>query len=225
MSLSKYRITDILMLLLFGILVEGVFLYLEAFFIGAYMPNFVISFLVIAVLFIRWGPIGGISIPIFALVDWLVCRYLLPGKLGTAEELMQAYNWKVLVEHLVSYSFCFITLAFYNKKNEKIMRESRVADFGFITLLYAGVAIIEGIMVTLLENGDLFINVGYSFLWSIFGYALSTVFYFILIQQNVIVNVKRQIIAQRKEFEEERQYYQNSNTTPSQKKSNEKEGV
>ena len=225
MSLRKYQLIDMLMLLLFGILVEGVFLYLEAFFIGAYMPNFVISFLVIAVLLIRWGSVGGIAIPVFALVDWLVCRYLLPGKLGDSAELMAAYNWRVLVEHLVSYSFCFITLAFYNKKNFKIMQESKAADFGFITLLYCGVALIEGIMVTILEKGDLFTNVGYSFLWSIFGYIVSAVFYFILIQQNVIVNVKQQLLTRRKEFEEEKQYYQDRQHTPSQKKSNEKEGV
>ena len=111
------------------------------------------------------------------------------------------------------------------KKNFKIMQESKAADFGFITLLYCGVALIEGIMVTILEKGDLFTNVGYSFLWSIFGYIVSAVFYFILIQQNVIVNVKQQLLTRRKEFEEEKQYYQDRQHTPSQKKSNEKEGV
>ena len=80
-------------------------------------------------------------------------------------------------------------------------------------------------MVTILEKGDLFTNVGYSFLWSIFGYIVSAVFYFILIQQNVIVNVKQQLLTRRKEFEEEKQYYQDRQHTPSQKKSNEKEGV
>ena len=204
MSFQKYKVIDILMFTTIGIITEALAMYLEVAFIPC-IPIFVVALLFIEVTLIRWGSIGMLTVPIFAVVNFIVGYFFLPDTVSAN------YSWKTIVENLVSFSACGLSLLFFRKNNVAKMMKNMSFILVFSLSIHLSVVLIDGIMVTLLQGGNLFSNILNSIIYTIVGMVLTPLLLFILNGQGVTKNVKQSFLEKKEELEAEREFQESLN--------------
>lgn len=214
MQFKTYRIVDLLMLGILGTLIEAIGTYLASAFIPNYTPYCIIGMFIVLVAVTRWKWYGLILIPFMALGNFVAGHFFLPKT-----SLRGDYTWIRYLYTALSYLSVLICLKFYKKtKPISIYKKlgKNLTVISTITLLQwlilivgniievglyvsSNVSVIAGIFLQIL-------NVGFGLIVS---YVLTIVCSYAFCSQNIMVNVKENLLERKKEAESEREYYSN----------------
>lgn len=195
-SLKKFRIIDLLVLIIIGII--GELFSMGVLFNGnGLRPTFIVSALIILTCITRWGIKGIIGAPILAVVTWLGGKYFIHSKTNP-------YDWVMLISMIVGNCSMILICPIYKKYGtNKIMGDSsRVA---LVALCSCILNILAAALVYLL------CSVGSSFGFNLFLYDLPGLIVTLIIgvalsKMGMEVNVKDQMLANKKQAEEDAKY-------------------
>lgn len=193
------------MLLVVGIIVELIGMYLSIIVIPGF-PRYVISLMIISIALIRWGMPGAVSIPVMALCDMIICKYIFPG------DTKIHYEWIMILQSLIA--FCSPMIIFFFKKKRK---EAKVLkDFQdvliFVLITYFLSVLVFGITQSIIFGGNIVSNFMGQLIYSLLSFVVFLLFLHILNMQNVAVDVKKSLIEKRQEEEKEKEYYNLNDT-------------
>lgn len=213
MKLSTYRILDLIMLLVLGIFGEAIGTYIVSISLPINTPYCVVGMIVVIVAITRWKHYGLILIPFMSLANFITGKFFL---VDSASIYYTGFRYLYTTLSYIPVLLCF---KFYQKNTPTSIFKHFGSNVSIATaisvlqwvILYVGnvleVELIysEGESVILARLAQ-FANVGFGI---VFSYLLIIIFGFIFSSQNVLVDVKQNLIDTKKEKEAEREYYSN----------------
>lgn len=207
MSLIKYRVIDISLITVVGVVTEILGCYLMNLFMPAVIPVFVASLVIIYIAIMRWGFWGLIEIPIMTLATFIAISFVIPyTTINSNFEQVDQNFVSILVFNLVAGGFWLL----FKKLDEK---EGKVLDsipkrIGITVLIYIICSIFCSL--TLIFSDYHFII---TFVRMLVQQALSLVITLvvieILVNFNCAQDVKEMMIKKKREMEFEKEFYKN----------------
>lgn len=195
-SLKKFRIIDLLVLIIIGII--GELFSMGVLFNGnGLKPTFVVSALIILTCLTRWGIKGIIGAPVLAIVTWLGGKYLIHTKFNP-------YDWKMLVSMIMGNVSMVLVCPFFKKYGtNKIMGDtSRVALVALCSCILN--ILVAALVYLICSAGNSF---GFNlFLYNLPGMVVTVIIGIALSKMGIEINVKDQMLANKKQAEEDAKY-------------------
>lgn len=202
MSLAKYRVIDLSLITIVGVVTEIVGCYLVNYFIPSVVPVFVASFVICYLAIIRWGAWGLIEIPIMALATYIAVTFIIPfTQLNEGKEQLVQNYLSILVFDLTN----VVWLIFRVDKNGKLVLDTLAKRVGMMILMYIVSAFLCAVILTIFKQ-----NVFISFLRLLSQQLLAlfiTCFVIEILQRfNAVYDVKKNFLKQKQEKIEETEY-------------------
>lgn len=198
-SLKKYMCIDLGVLIVIGCAVEVLGIYIFNKMLTAEMITSAFSLLITVVAITRWGWKGLFVTPFLALATLLSGRLMNPHT-----EFRELYDWKLYVATLFQLLSLSVNFIWYKKYRSEEKTFKTLSSVFLITLLDSAVSLIV-LSLVYLACSFRFMILGF-LIWNAFAYALLLLGTLILGRQNILVNVKRALIAQKKELEFEKNF-------------------
>ena len=204
MSLAKYRVFDLFLISIVGIVSEIAGCYLINFFVPVVIPVFVASFIIIYVAIMRWGIWGLLEIPIMALSTYIAITFVIPNT-KVSEEYQQITQYFITILGFDLTGALWIIPKCLEMKGKHVV-DTIPKRIGIEILIYLIGTILCSFLL-LIYKQNLFIS-----LTSLLGEQLMSLVITIVVIEimhsfSVIYDVKQSFIDKKKELEYEKKYY------------------
>ncbi|MGM9971724.1 MAG: hypothetical protein ACI35W_04885 [Anaeroplasmataceae bacterium] len=200
MSIKRYMVIDFITLFVIGTIVELIAMYIIPRSIPASAPYYCVSVLVILVALSRWGVKGLILAPVMACVSFLSGKLLGVYK-GN-------YDLTLFLSDLVGFLGCSVVLLFRKKNKKEALFGEISSTIGQVLLTLVIVIILQTIVVCLMNlDIDVLGTFGYIAIQDASGMVVTLIMIIPLRHQQVLLDVKKDLISKSEEKEMERKYY------------------
>ncbi len=214
MSFKKYRLIDLSIIIVIGIITEclGTFLSIKALPLYKYSPYAVVALGLICLAVTRYGFYGAITIPFLALANSFT-TYLFMKNIAHAD-FTNSYYVARSIGCLLSLTSPLILLAFYKKKtNDFLTGWDRVAGISlvtaalFVVIIYISIIVNSLVYSYSLDESVFQFGFWYSLQQAAVGILFMMVMNVSLFLSGSFRNSYESILAQRVEEEAEKEYY------------------
>lgn len=199
MSIERYRIIDLALLCITGIVLEFAGVWLISIFLPWVVPVFTVTIIILTTAIVRWGPVGIILAPILALATYLAGLFVLQNH----NSMQLPPNYFVDLAYAISAG---ILIPIIKRNGYKNSFDAFWKRFSSSIAIYILGAIIGGIIL----GGygyNIFASIGVLLVQQLMSLTITVVIIDLLYRQEILVNVKEKMLERKKELEEEREYY------------------
>lgn len=208
-TIKKYMVIDLAMLVAFGTIAEAIALYVIPTILQNAFPFYCASMLVCILAVTRWNWKGIVVAPVMALITVVLGRVLANiSNYDEVNDLAKYYNWKVFLTNLITFLSALIVLPIkkFVKKKETFSDRLFVEMVTAIILVVSIVAqIFAYSLVTLAAPSN------YAAVFVINdlpAVIITLIFMAVLRHQGIFVDAKQDLISKKEEAEMENMYYQ-----------------
>lgn len=188
-------LVDLAILGVIGIIVEAIGIYAFNAMLTCVMMSTAFSLLIMFAATTRWGWKGLILAPILALATILCGRFLNPRVTYRIN-----YDWKLYIATVFQLlSVSFNILWFKKIKDEYQTTKSIQLTFGLCAIDCIISLLVLSLVYLILAKKFLLLSF---IIWNAFGYAILFVGAFILSRQNILVNIKKDLIRKEQDRKE-----------------------
>ncbi len=188
-------LVDLAILGVIGIIVEAIGIYAFNAMLTCMMMSTAFSLLIMFAATTRWGWKGLILAPILALATILCGRFLNPRVTYRIN-----YDWKLYIATVFQLlSVSFNILWFKKIKDEYQTTKSIQLTFGLCAIDCIISLLVLSLVYLILAKKFLLLSF---IIWNAFGYAILFVGAFILSRQNILVNIKKDLIRKEQDRKE-----------------------
>jgi hypothetical protein len=167
MSFTKYRILDLTVIIVLGVITEALGVFLTVNFIPYFNPFSIVALGIISLAITRYGWYGTISIPFLALTNTLTYTILLVTKFSSIINYQPSYYIVRGIGCLLQMLSPLILMRFYKKgTNAYLKNMGNVATASMTVALIAVVVTYISIMV------DTYVIDGFNLKAEVYGYAI-----------------------------------------------------
>lgn len=207
-TIKKYMIIDLAMLISLGVIVELIAMFAVPRVLNNASPFFVVSLLICILAVERWNFKGAISIPIMAVLSTLIGFVLSKiAKIEAIKDLEDFYNWRVVLTNVISFGSSLLLIPLKKTFAKKEMFGERITA-ELIALVILVVCYVAQVLVFSMVAfaspvkfaGTMAINMLPAVL-------VTLLFMAVLRHQGILVDAKKDLIDKQKEKELEEKYY------------------
>ncbi len=188
------------MISIIGIITEIMGIYLISRIAPWLTPVYVVSILFMIIALYRWGEFGLVLILVFSVAGFLAGKYL-HTKGGTY------YTWQAFISDFIGLLGTSIVLLLKKKFHKNEINKSVYGLLGMSFATIISVVFLQGTTYAILSNQNWVSSLVSHFFDSLFALLATMVFIIVIKNQNVIVDVKENLIATAEERRKEKEYY------------------
>lgn len=219
MSFKKYRILDLAMLIVFGMIAEGIGVFLTTVSIPSFNPFSIVALGIICLAITRYGWYGTISIPFLALTNTLTYTILLVTKFSSIVNYQPSYYIVRGIGCLLQMLSPLILMRFYkNGTNEYLKKTGNVVTASFAV---AGLAVVVTYITIIISSyiskgfnlgADVYAaSLLYTLTYLSFGIIIMIVMNVILHKMGTFTDVYTTLLDKELEKQSEAEYYNVNN--------------
>ena len=219
MSFTKYRILDLAMLIVFGMIAEGIGVFLTTVSIPSFNPFSIVALGIICLAITRYGWYGTISIPFLALTNTLTYTILLVTKFSSIINYQPSYYIVRGIGCLLQMLSPLILMRFYkNGTNEYLKKTGNVVTASFAV---AGLAVVVTYITIIISSyiskgfnlgADVYAaSLLYTLTYLSFGIIIMIVMNVILHKMGTFTDVYTTLLDKELEKQSEAEYYNVNN--------------
>jgi hypothetical protein len=219
MSFKKYRILDLAMLIVFGMIAEGIGVFLTTVSIPSFNPFSIVALGIICLAITRYGWYGTISIPFLALTNTLTYTILLVTKFSSIINYQPSYYIVRGIGCLLQMLSPLILMRFYkNGTNEYLKKTGNVVTASFAV---AGLAVVVTYITIIISSyiskgfnlgADVYAaSLLYTLTYLSFGIIIMIVMNVILHKMGTFTDVYTTLLDKELEKQSEAEYYNVNN--------------
>lgn len=219
MSFKKYRILDLAMLIVFGMIAEGIGVFLTTVSIPSFNPFSIVALGIICLAITRYGWYGTISIPFLALTNTLTYTILLVTKFSSIINYQPSYYIIRGIGCLLQMLSPLILMRFYkNGTNEYLKKTGNVVTASFAV---AGLAVVVTYITIIISSyiskgfnlgADVYAaSLLYTLTYLSFGIIIMIVMNVILHKMGTFTDVYTTLLDKELEKQSEAEYYNVNN--------------
>lgn len=202
MSLAKYRVIDLTLITIVGVVSEVIGCYLINYFMVSVIPVFVASFVICYMAIMRWGIWGIIEIPIMALATFVSVKYVIYfTELAEGSSQLGENYLSILCFDAVN----LLWLVFRPKKDGNLILNSAPKRIGVLILMYVVGSLLCATVLTI-DGINFFVSVLRLLGEQLLALFITCFVIEILHKFNAIYDVKQQLLNRKKEILEEKQF-------------------
>ncbi len=202
MSLARYRVIDLILITIVGVVSEIVGCYLINYFMPSVIPIFVASFIICYLAIMRWGVFGIIEIPIMSLATYIAITFVIQfTHLNTGKEQLVQNYWSIL-----AFDSLNVIWVFCKGKNGELLLNSIPKRIGMMFLMYIVGSVLCSLVLTLNQQ-NFFVSFLRLITQQLLALLITCFVIEILHRLNAIYDVKKSILDRKKEREFETEYY------------------
>ena len=207
MSLAKYRVFDLSLITIVGVVTEILGCYLINLFMPTVIPVIVASLIIIYMATMRWGWWGLIEIPIMAITTYIAVLFVIPYHEVNDNYVQINQNfWSILIFDISGGLWSLIK--WQNDKRSNRLLNSIPKRIGFTILIYLVGTILNSLFLVIYHYHFL-----QTLIRTLVGQMMALVITIIVIEIlkgfNAANDVKKDMLTKKKEMEFEKGYYEN----------------
>lgn len=207
-TIKKYMIIDLAMLIVFGSIVEAIALFVIPRMFNNAFPFFCVSLLICVLAIARWGWKGIVVIPIMSFVSVLFGKlWASTANSDSIHELAKYYGWRVFLTNMISFSVsASIILVKKLLKKKETLSDRAVTIVVTICMILACyvLQVLAFSLVTLAAPKN---YIGVFAINDLPAFMVTLVFVVVLRHQGMFVDAKQDLINKKEEAEMENKYY------------------